>query len=349
MTEPYYSDEYVTLYHGDALEILPTLAIDSVGCVFTDPPYFRVKGDWWDRQWDTADGFLAWLGKCADEWRRVLTSNGSLYCFASPRMAARVEVTLSERFEILNRIRWVKDAGWHQKADKESLRSYLSPWEEVIFAEQFGQDTTARGDYTAAEAELRTTVFEPLRAWLADELAATGWAKADLNAAMGFAPHGMADSRYFGRSQWQLPTADHYAKIQAITGGFRREYEDLRREYEDLRREYEDLRREYEDLRRPFDTDKAGNWFDVWNFPTVADYPGKHPCEKPAAMIRHALAVSHRPTMPPVLDTFAGSGSTLKAAKDLGRKAIGVELDERYCEIAAKRLAQGVLDFGAPR
>lgn len=333
--EPYYSDELVTLYHGDALDVLPTLAVDSVGLVFTDPPYFRVKGEWWDRQWDTADGFLAWVGKLADEWRRVLTSNGSLYCWASPRMAARVEVTLSERFVILNRIRWVKDAGWHNKADKEALRSYLSPWEECIFAEQFGQDTEARGDYTAAEAELRTTVFEPLRAWMADELARAGWGKADLNTAMGFAPHGMADSRYFGRSQWQLPTADHYAKIQAITGGFRREYEDLRREYEDLR--------------RPFLSDPTRQTSDVWDFGTVSDYPGKHPCEKPLAMLRHAIAMSHRPEMPPVLDCFVGSGSTLDAAKQLGRRAIGIEIDERYCEIAAKRLAQGVLDFGASR
>ena len=81
----------------------------------------------------------------------------------------------------------------------------------------------------------------------------------------------------------------------------------------------------------------------VWTFP-VAQNQG-HPTAKPLAMVRDWVRLFTNPG-DTVLDPFAGSGTTLRAAVDEGRKAIGVELEERYCEVIAKRLAQGVLDFG---
>lgn len=82
---------------------------------------------------------------------------------------------------------------------------------------------------------------------------------------------------------------------------------------------------------------------DVWHHNT-AERNG-HPCPKPLPLL---LRILRDIPAEVVLDPFAGSGTTLVAAKQLGRKAIGIEIEERYCEIAAKRLSQEVFQFEPP-
>jgi adenine-specific DNA-methyltransferase len=335
-----------TLHQADALEAVAEMPDGSVNAIITDPPYFRVKDEEWDRAWADRGAFLAWLGRAADDWRRVLVQNGSVVVFASPQMAAHVEVMLAERFNVLNHIVWAKPSGWWKKQHRPGLRAFAPQTERIIFAEHHGADRTALGlsGYAAKCDEARAFVFEPLRRYLADECAAAGLTVGSIDAAWraergtkgGMARH------WLMASQWLLPTEENYLWLRRLANGehLRREYEHLRREYEELRREYEELRREYEELRRPFDATE-GPHTDVWAFPPVENSQGKHPCEKPAALVEHLVRCITRPG-DLVLDPFAGSGATGLAALALGRRFVGVELDPRWAAAARSSL-------GAPR
>jgi adenine-specific DNA-methyltransferase len=342
--KPYYEADGVTLFHADALAFLRSLPDASVHLVATDPPYFRVKDEEWDRAWKDEAAFLAWIGTLCDEFRRILTPNGSLYLFASPQMAHGVEREVRQRLSVLNVIRWYKDAGWHQKAEKEALRSYLEPWEACVFAEHITADTMAAdaSGYYTATTMLHRRVYRPLGDYFRRVRESSGF-DGSLSVALGYS------SALYDR--WEegaaLPTRDAYERLRGIVGleAAPKEYDELRRWYDvDLRREYEHLRREYEHLRRPLDLGGVRESSDRWTFSPVMPYPGKHPCEKPLAMMEHIVRASSRPG-DVVLDPFCGSGATIEAARNLNRKCIAGDADLRWVEWTARRLSQQTFDF----
>jgi len=332
------------LINGDCLTEMAKLPARSVDLILTDPPYFKVKSEAWDRQWEKPADFLQWLDAIAAEWQRILKPNGSLYCFASPQMAARVECQIMERFRVLNTIVWAKN---HTKKGSiarrccvADLRSFFTEQERIIFAEHYGADNMAKGEagYMAKCDELRGFLFEPLRSYLVAERDMAGHTTKTICEALKCT----TASHYFSKSQWALPTEKHYQSMRDLFNGsgpyeylrkdyedLRKDYEDLRKDYEDLRKDYEDLRKDYEDLRRPFSVSSSVPYTDVWTFETVQGYKGKHPCEKPQKLLRHIIEASSRPG-DVVLDCFLGSGSTGIACRELGRKFIGIELDPEY-------------------
>ena len=316
---PYYQDDSITLYHGDSLELLPKID-GQFEVLLTDPPYFKVKQDEWDNQWAKSGEFLEWMGDWLDLTKPLLADRASVWVFASPAMTSSVERVVGERFKVLNSIRWMKQAGWHQKANVGAARRFLTPWEGLIFAEQYGADSTSKEGLWAS-------VHEPIRLYLNALRVEAGMTIQEVNegwqAMRG--SKGQTPGHWFSQSQWLMPTPEHYEWLQGFLG---------------VRgREYENLRREYEDLRRTFNAPNRQLLMDVWDFKTVPPYPGKHPAEKPLPLLEHMITTGSR-AGDLILDPFAGSGSTLEAARALGRKAVGIEKDEAYCEKIAERLSR---------
>ena len=86
----------------------------------------------------------------------------------------------------------------------------------------------------------------------------------------------------------------------------------------------------------------GGGQSDVLRVKTIQTADRHHPVDKPTELLRLLIGVTTAPG-DLVLDPFLGGGSTLVAAKEAGRKAIGIEIEERYCEVAAQRCSQEVL------
>jgi site-specific DNA-methyltransferase (adenine-specific) len=230
---PYYSDDNVTIYHGDALEVLPELANNSVDCVLTDPPYvigavsagnMASKSGGWADMMNSAMWFSAWYRHCG----RVLGQDGVMWSFLNWRsLPVVMRAAIDAEMPITSMAVWDKE--WIGPGGNQGLR----PSYEMVAL-------LCRPDYAIRN-------------------------------------RGVADI-----------------------------------------------------FRHKVGSYKASG----------------HPAEKPEGIISQLLDVSCLPGSAVVMDPFMGSGTTLAAARARGLRVIGIEAEEKWCEYAASRVAQSVLDFG---
>lgn len=337
MIEPYYRDNSVTIYHGDALEILPELDLDAqLFCM--DPPYFGVVDHDWDRQWQgNPVAFLEWIGEVLDLCSDALADNGTIAVFASPDMAGGVETEMRDRFDFLNHIVWDKPGvGQLGKVVLEDLRSFVALTERILIAEAPRLNHLPYRSQGRTDHRLLAEAHAPLIKKLIALRDRSGVTNKAIDEALG--TNGMA-GHYFGRSQWELPTPEAWQIIVDLFAPTKCP------SWIYIRNEWEGRHDRYMQSRRPFSPSPTKDrrlMSDIWRFPRASK--PQHPTQKPIEIMRHLIGVLSRPG-DLVVDAFMGSGTTLRAAKDLGRRAIGIELDERYCEIAVVRLAQGSLYF----
>jgi adenine-specific DNA-methyltransferase len=299
---------------GDSLRLVRKLPSNSISLILTDPPYHATKKQniYGDTHFEEDTHYLEWMAEFAKEWRRVLRPNGSLFCFCDSSMAARLEVEFSSSFNVLAHVVWTKPNdpgfdGWKGKMKKEALRQWYPHSERLIFAEP------------AVEGNLHRSSFAH---FLRESRKVSGLSQHELTemvGAYGKVNHGGAVSNWeAGRN---TPSREQYEKICSAllsTGKL-------------------EALPPYEDVVRVFNMDASKEFTDVWTFPSVRPYKGKHPAEKPIAMLEHAIEAT---TLPGdiVLDCFAGSGSTLTAALNLNRRAIGIEIDPRWVDSISMRL-----------
>lgn len=304
----YYADEQAIIFNDDALNILKLIPEHSASLILTDPPYHSTKkGNIVnDKAFSSDDEFIGWMECFAVEWKRILRPNGSIFMYCSSAMEAKLEMMLSKYFNVLSHIVWTKPNepgfdGWKGKMKKEALRQWYPHSERIIFCEP------------ALDGNLKRSYFGGLLKEKRTACNLSGHQLTEMIGAYGKVNHGGAVSNW--ESGRNIPSKEQYNKICASleSCGLQEPMPD------------------YEDVIRPFEVNANVEFTDVWTFPSVRPYKGKHPAEKPLEMLEHCIR-STTFENDIVLDCFAGSGSTLVSALRTKRHTIGIEIDKKWCE-----------------
>jgi DNA modification methylase len=305
------------------------MAGEKAQLIHADPPYGMGKekdGVQNDNLYaDKLDAFqMAW-------WRAFrphAEDNASAYIWGNAEDLWRLwyagGLKHSEQLTLRNEIVWDKGGGGFG-VGTEAQRCYF-PEERCLFF-MLGEQGFNNNSENYWEG------WEPIRKYLNDEMEKCGGVK-NWKAALG----NQMGGHYFTKSQWCFPTEEAYKKLQAFGKGnaFKREHDELKREHDELKREHDELKREFYATRAFFDN-THDNMTDVWEFNRVTgEERHGHATPKPIEMMARAIKSSTQDGGL-LVEPFLGSGTTLIAAEQLGRKCYGMEISPAYCDVIVKR------------
>jgi DNA modification methylase len=320
----------------DADAVAKLMNGERADLVFTDPPYGMKKeseGVLNDNL--NFDDLLEFNKRWIPLTFANLKDNGSWYCWGidEPLMDIYSNILrpMQKRNEITfrNLITWDKKHG--QGQNSEGFRMYPIADEKCLFVMTGVQDFSTNADNYFEK-------WEPIRIYLKEQRDAMKWSNGDMKRMVGHSE--TSGCHWFDKSQWMFPTEEEYRTWQKYAEGkaFTRPYEDIRKEFDAIKAEEDKRRHEWQSTRAYFNN-THDNMNNVWHFDRTSAEEREgldHATPKPLALCARGIKTSSRDGEI-VLDVFGGSGSTMIACEQLGRKCRMMELDPHYCTIIIAR------------
>ena len=328
------------IYCDDCLNKMKDIEDNSIDLVLIDPPY-NIGKDKWDK-WKSVDDYVEFMGKVFKEIERVLKLNGSFYFFHNDFLQI---VELQNWININSDFIFKSFLIWNKRYNGSPRKYYF----DNVIAGNMNRNHRQLSEYCLFYTFQDDTglnvinndleLYKPIRDYFKNERLKTNLSYKELNELMGVASNGggMASNILTSyKKGWTFPTKEKYELLQK-TGICQKNYDELRQEYETLRQEYETLRQEYEKERYTFNNQKTHH--DILDF-EIAKKQG-HTTPKPIDLLEYLIKTSSNEN-DVVLDCFMGSGSTGVACMNTNRKFIGIEINEKYFEIAKKRIEESL-------
>lgn len=300
------------LYKGDCLIESDKIETGSVDLILTDLPYGNMKNapSTWDKtktEWDITIPPNSIFSIA----NRILRRNGKLILFCQEPYTTELRLNAIKNIEFNYRATWEKDNFANALCCNKNMVFFTE--DILIFSKKYD------------------TEINPIQTYMLDEFRKCGKPISFYKELCGFTgnqPYNWFSPKNDGTKQWAFPIKKHYEKL-SITGYFLKPFEEI---------EKMDLKN-----RSTFNL-WEGNKYKSNILKYKKDYNGYHPTQKPVLLLEDLIKTfSNEGNL--VVDLTMGSGSTGVACKNTKRNFIGIEMDDKYFEIAEKRIKQAQINI----